>query len=157
MRAGPRRSYIPGGAPVLEGVRVANSAALAQLAPGLTSRGGVAYRAVSSIREHRASGRSRTRLRSAKMLSADCEFLGDCRVHDRSQGGARLALVGRVALPVRFRLYEDESGEANWVVVAWRRGATWSDAGLPAAQSVSAMCSLSWYSVPIRIARRKVP
>ena len=118
-----RRPAIPGDAQVLDGVRVANAAALALFAGSLARRGRVAYRVAAAVPEHRASGRNRMRLRSAKMLSAEGRFLGECRVHDRSSGGARLALAGPAVLPRRFCLYEDESGEASWVSVVWRRGA----------------------------------
>lgn len=119
-----RAPALAGGAPVLDGVLVADSAPLAFLAGRLAERGRVAYRVAVAAPEHRASGRNRMRLRSAKMLSAEGRFLGECRVHDRSMGGARLALAGPAALPRRFCLYEDESGEASWAIVVWRRGAS---------------------------------
>jgi len=79
--------------------------------------------APSAKAEARASRRSRTRLRSAKIIDSANRFLSECRIHNRSSSGLRLVLARRVVLPDAFCVYEDETGQAYWVAVIWRRGA----------------------------------
>jgi hypothetical protein len=115
----------------LNGLRVESGPAREDPAHALASHGQVVYSvaptpdnaAARREPDHRSSGRSRTRLRSAKIVNSSDIFLCECRIHDRSSGGLRLVLARCVALPGRFRLYEDESARTNWVGVVWRRGA----------------------------------
>jgi len=105
-----------------------------ETARALASRGQVGYRVVQPARpinpptsgrsEHRAAGRRRTRLRSAKILDFANKFVCECLVLDRSADGLRLRLGGAVRLPRYFRVHDDESGKVDVVATAWRRGAT---------------------------------
>ena len=113
-----------------DGVRVESGRALGQSAPVLAARGEIAYSVAPMAQgagappsDHRSNGRSRTRLRSAKIVNSVGVFLCECRIHDRSTGGLRLALARNIGLPGRICLYEDDTGQTNWVVVVWRRGA----------------------------------
>jgi hypothetical protein len=100
----------------------------------LAGRGLVAYRVVAPARpanptagdrrEHRAFGRRRTRLRSAKVLDSANKFICECLVIDRSASGLRLTLGRNIGLPRYFRVHDDESGAIEAVATVWRRGAT---------------------------------
>jgi hypothetical protein len=100
------------------------------LGQALATRGQVAYCRVAppaakpGETEQRRANRVRLRLRSAKLLTADKRFLCECRVQDRSNGGVGLVLARNVTLPSRLCLYDDETGQAHFVTVAWRRDAT---------------------------------
>ena len=103
-------------------------------ARALALRGQVAYRVVAPARpvdppaggrrEHRAFGRRRTRLRSAKVLDSANKFICECLVIDRSAGGLRLTLGRNVGLPRYFHVHDDETGAVAAVATIWRRGAT---------------------------------
>ena len=117
----------------LDGVRKPDRRFDRRNARALASRGQVAYSVVESSKErgprddgprdHRAAGRRRTRLRSAKILDAAGKFVCECLVHDRSASGLRLTLARNTGLPAHFRLHDDETGEVDVVETVWRRGA----------------------------------
>ena len=117
----------------LDGVRGRDWREDRDSARALARRGQVAYRVVEAARDerprtdgrpdHRAAGRRRTRLRSAKILDAANAFVCECLVHDRSASGLRLSLARNMGLPPYFRVYDDESGAVDTVETVWRRGA----------------------------------
>ncbi|MGD0640346.1 MAG: hypothetical protein ABSC22_06325 [Roseiarcus sp.] len=117
----------------LDGVRGQGRRDDRKYARALARRGQVAYFVVEPARnerprddgprDHRAAGRKRTRLRSAKILDSANKFVCDCLIHDRSASGLRLTLAQNLGLPAHFRVYEDESGEVDVVETVWRRGA----------------------------------
>jgi len=74
--------------------------------------------------ENRLSGRQRTRLRSAKLLDENYKFLTECRVHDRSPKGLRLALTRNTGLPGKVWFFDDETGEVLLLTIVWRKGET---------------------------------
>jgi hypothetical protein len=74
--------------------------------------------------DQRASPRELMRLRSAKLLDADCRFVCECRICDRSLTGLRLSLARNVELPPRLAVHIDETGEVRGANVIWRRGTT---------------------------------
>ena len=117
----------------LDGLRGPDRSDDREYARALALRGRVAYCVVEAARDekaradgrrdHRAAGRQRTRLRSAKILDSANKFVCDCLIHDRSASGLRLTLAQNLGLPAHFRVYEDESGEVDVVETVWRRGA----------------------------------
>jgi hypothetical protein len=119
---------------ILVGVRHEASAAApnpVRAARSLAFQGQVAYsvkhqdiQPPARPSENRANRRTRTRLRSAKLLNGEHQFLCECRVHDRSASGARIVLTRETGLPNRFFLYDDETNEILVATVAWRRGLT---------------------------------
>jgi hypothetical protein len=121
-------------ADTLDGVLRPDSRDDRETARALALRGLVAYRVLAQARaadppaggrrEHRASGRRRTRLRSAKVLDWANKFICECLVIDRSAGGLRLTLGRNVGLPRYFRVHDDETGAIEAVATVWRRGAT---------------------------------
>src|SRR3954447_530860 len=60
--------------------------------------------------EKRAHRRTRTRLRTGKLVDGRDMFLTECRFQGRSRVGARLELLRAVDLPDGLRLFEDETG-----------------------------------------------
>ncbi len=117
----------------LDGVRSRDRPDDRESARVLARNGQVAYSIVESgrqekprdegRRDHRAAGRRRTRLRSAKILDSANKFVCDCLIHDRSDSGLRLTLARNQGLPVHFRVHDDETGKVDAVVTVWRRGA----------------------------------
>ena len=117
----------------LDGLRGQDRRDDREYARALALRGQVAYSIVESARDgksageghgdHRAAGRRRTRLRSAKILDSANKFVCECLIHDRSASGLRLALARNLGLPVHFRVHDDETGKVDAVVTVWRRGA----------------------------------
>ncbi len=117
----------------LDGLRGQHRRDDREYARALALRGQVGYSIVESAgdeksadegrRDHRAAGRQRTRLRSAKILDVANKFVCECLVHDRSASGLRLALARNLGLPVHFRVHDDETGKVDAVVTVWRRGA----------------------------------
>jgi len=77
--------------------------------------------------ERRRQVRRRTRLRPAKIVSLEGRFITHCRIHDFTNGGARLASDAGSDLPDRFFVFDDCSRELIHAVVVWRRG---SDIGV---------------------------
>lgn len=77
---------------------------------------------VRAVGERRAMVRSRTRLRSGKVMSADGQFVAECLIANRSIQGGLLRLPGTIALPGRILLYDDQSGDLLAATVIWRRG-----------------------------------
>jgi len=70
--------------------------------------------------EKRAHLRTRTRLRTGKLVDRRNTFLTECRFHDRSRSGARLELLRAVDLPEGLRLFEDETGLLFAIRPVWR-------------------------------------
>jgi hypothetical protein len=70
--------------------------------------------------EKRAHRRTRTRLRTGKLVDRRDAFLTECRFHDRSRVGARLELLRAVDLPDGLRLFEDETGLLFAIRLVWR-------------------------------------
>jgi hypothetical protein len=109
----------------------ANAGKARVLERALASRGLVAYTVVESREkkgrynscEKRATSRSRTRLRSAKLLDLGDRFLCECLIHDRSPNGLRLVLARNQPLPNSLQICDDETQEVASVAIAWRRGA----------------------------------
>ena len=75
-------------------------------------------------REARAQARARTRLRSAKVLDANNAFLCEALMHDRSENGMRLLLSRNIGLPLRFGIYDDDTGDIVTASLVWRRAQT---------------------------------
>ena len=73
--------------------------------------------------EKRSSARRRLRLRSGKLLDAHNKFLCECLVRDRSGQGLCLMLAKNIGLPIRYRLYDDETGSLHAITTIWRRSA----------------------------------
>ena len=71
----------------------------------------------------RRTDRRRVRLWSGKILTSDCRFLTECRVHDVSNRGMRLALSRNVSLPNRVQVFIDATDAIVPMIVAWRQGA----------------------------------
>jgi len=97
----------------------------------LAERGEIAYWVVSNDgsaadknADQRAQARTRTRLRSAKLLGAGYRFLCEGRICDGSREGLRLALARDVMLPAQFAVHIDETSEVREAKVVWRRGST---------------------------------
>ncbi len=147
----------------LDGVRSPDRPNDRESARILAQGGQVAYSVVESgrnensagkgRRDHRAAGRRRTRLRSAKILDTANKFVCDCLIHDRSDSGLRLTLARNLGLPVHFRVHDDETGDVDVVVTVWRRGAVlgvrYSQAG-PVSIKPSARSALRgrFYAIP---------
>ena len=72
----------------------------------------------------RSQARTRTRLRSAKLLGAGYRFLCEGRICDGSREGLGLALARDVMLPAQFAVHIDETSEVREAKVVWRRGST---------------------------------
>ena len=120
--------------PALNGVKRgdwrARPEAAHKLALRLAERGEIAYwvttpetEATSPHRtEQRGGAREKTRLRSAKLLTAAYRFVCECRICDRSLNGLQLALTRNIGLPSRMAVHIDETGEVRHAEVVWRRG-----------------------------------
>jgi hypothetical protein len=110
----------------------AQSEAALNLGRKLASRGEIAYCVVSederspaaTSADLRAHPRTRTRLRSAKLLDGACRFLSEGRICDRSRHGLRLALARDIPLPPRLAVHIDETSEVREATIIWRRGST---------------------------------
>jgi hypothetical protein len=110
----------------------AQSEAALDLGRKLASRGEIAYCVVSEDElspaaksaDLRAHPRTRTRLRSAKLLDSGCRFLSEGRICDRSRHGLRLALARDIMLPPRLAVHIDETSEVREATIIWRRGST---------------------------------
>lgn len=91
---------------------------------GLAEQGFVTYSEAprASGGDLRSLARTRTRLRSAKLIDADNAFLCEALVQDLSSGGMRLRLARNIGLPPRFGVHDDISGALYTVSQAWRRG-----------------------------------
>ena len=148
----------------LDGVRQQERRDDRELARALALRGQVSYSVVEPARDgkpareggrdHRAAGRRRTRLRSAKILDSANRFVCECLIHDRSASGLRLALAKNLGLPAQFRVHDDETGNVDVVATVWRRGAVlgvrYSQAIGPASIKPSARSALRgrYYAIP---------
>ena len=77
--------------------------------------------------DRREVRRTRTRLRSGKLVDVRGRFMTECLVHDLSALGSRLRLPPAVGLPSTVQLFDDQSGILYLARVLWRRGA---EAGL---------------------------
>ena len=110
----------------------AESEAALKLSRKLASRGEIAYCVVSegepspaaTSADLRAHPRTRTRLRSVKLLDGGCRFLSEGRICDRSRYGLRLALARDIPLPPRLAVHIDETSEVREATIIWRRGST---------------------------------
>ena len=110
----------------------AQSEAALNLGRKLASRGEIAYCVVSEDElspaaksaDLRAHPRTRTRLRSAKLLDGGCRFLSEGRICDRSRDGLRMALARDVSLPRKLAVHIDETAEVREAKIIWRRGST---------------------------------
>ncbi|MBC8128988.1 MAG: hypothetical protein H7Y08_01550 [Rhizobiaceae bacterium] len=72
--------------------------------------------------ENRRAGRHRTRLRPAKLLSADRRFVGDCAIVDRSGSGARIRLLDAIdEMPTALNLYDETERVLHLVRTVWNR------------------------------------
>jgi hypothetical protein len=111
--------------------RTQSEAAL-NLGRKLANRGEIAYCVVSegelspaaTSTDLRAHPRTRTRLRSAKLLDGGYRFISESRICDRSRDGLRLALAHDIALPPRLAVHIDETSEVRKATIIWRRGST---------------------------------
>lgn len=151
-------------ADTLDGVRGKDRRDDRKYARSLALRGQVSYSVVESadngksgsdgVRDHRAAGRQRTRLRSAKILDSANRFVCDCLIHDRSATGLRLTLARNMGLPPQFRLHDDETGKVDAVATVWRRGASLGVRYSPSAGPVSIKPSVQsalrgrYYAIP---------
>ena len=82
----------------------------------LVREGRAAYRVDS-----RGAARLRARLQSAKILDASGGFLCEALIQDQSKSGFRLLLARDCALPSRFGVHVDLTGEVVTAAQAWRR------------------------------------
>jgi hypothetical protein len=119
----------------LEGVRTghwrAPSALQRVMSRSLARQSLVAYEVVEAAIEEpprtasgdrRSCARRRVRLRSGKLLDPQNKFISECLMRDESPQGLCLKLARNVGLPVRYRLYNDETGLITVVATIWRRG-----------------------------------
>ena len=99
----------------------------APLPGGLVSPDAPAFaysvRLVDNGGDRRLARRSRTRLRSGKILDIANEFLIECQVYDRSDYGARVRLGSDIPPQAALRLYEDDPERLRDVRIVWRSGA----------------------------------
>jgi hypothetical protein len=135
-RAAPSPANDGAAQPVLLGVKRQDWRSRSERARGLgrklAERGEIAYWVVSNDgrsaadkgADQRAQARTRTRLRSAKLLDGGCRFLSEGRICDRSREGLRLALLRDIALPPKLAVHIDETFEVREAEVVWRRGST---------------------------------
>lgn len=77
--------------------------------------------------ERRVEQRLRTRLRDAVVGMRRGHVLVECRIRDRSRGGARLRLDAPCALPRMFLLTDAASRARYHALLVWQRGC---DAGV---------------------------
>lgn len=71
--------------------------------------------------ERRRARRRGVRLTWGKALDASDRFLCECLVVNRSQGGARLRLTRKVALPNVFHYFDDTERAIYVAQVVWRQ------------------------------------
>lgn len=64
--------------------------------------------------------RQRTRLRTGKILDRRGQFVTECLIYDRSEGGGRLRLPAEIALAASIQLYEDQSAALLQADIVWR-------------------------------------
>lgn len=112
---------------VLEGVRLPG--AFAPTAMGDLARWRAAKRHDASYvrlgdapSDRRGEKRRGARLRWGKALDESDRFLCECVIVNRTHGGASLRLTRNVAAPLKFQLYDDDSGAIFAAQVVWRRG-----------------------------------
>jgi hypothetical protein len=87
--------------------------------------------------ERRSGARRRLRLRSGKLLDSQNKFICECLMRDESPQGLCLKLMKNLGLPVRYRLYNDETGTLSVVTTIWRRGELLGVRYCPAAKPAS--------------------
>ncbi|MBB3233692.1 PilZ domain-containing protein [Phyllobacterium endophyticum] len=73
--------------------------------------------------EKRIEERTRTRLRSGKLVTLDGRFITECHFHNIAGGGARIRVVGQCAIPIRFWLFDDQHRSALITEIVWRKDA----------------------------------
>lgn len=64
--------------------------------------------------------RQRTRLRTGKILDRRGQFVTECLIYDRSDGGGRLRLPAEIVLAASIQLYEDQSAALHQADIVWR-------------------------------------
>ncbi len=72
--------------------------------------------------ERRREGRSRTRLRDGLLGERRGHVLVECRIRDRSRGGARLRLDANHPLPKLFLLTDAASRARFHAALVWQQG-----------------------------------
>ncbi|MDX7950352.1 PilZ domain-containing protein [Lichenihabitans sp. Uapishka_5] len=119
MTARPARAGV---APIIDAIRVEGDAAAACgfTYTVLIDRKPAATPARAGD-DRREAPRRRTRLRSGKIVDAADLFVTECLVHDLSDTGMRLRLPIGVAMPDRFQVYDDQSGQLLRAELSWRR------------------------------------
>src|SRR3954451_8384087 len=78
------------------------------------------------LAEKRTKPRTRTRLRTGKIVDDQNGFLTECRFHDRSQSGARLELIRAIELPNGLRMFEDGTGLLFAIRPVWGAATFWA-------------------------------
>jgi len=108
--------------PVLEGVRLDRG--MSMLSRWRAQRSGAAtfMRLEEAPRDRRREQRRGAHLKWGKTLDRADRFLCECVFANRTSGGARLRLARNIALPQKFQLYEDDSGNIFDAQIVWRRG-----------------------------------
>lgn len=71
--------------------------------------------------EQRMEERKRTRLRSGKLVTLEGQFLTECHFQDLAEGGARIRIVSKSAIPDRFWLFDDQYCGALVTEIVWRK------------------------------------
>ena len=71
--------------------------------------------------EKRAKERTRTRLRSGKLVTLNGHFLTECHFHNLAGGGAKIRIVSQCAVPIRFWLFDDQYRGALITEIVWRK------------------------------------
>ncbi len=99
-----------------------------RIAAGEALRGDFTYSVVEpAAGERRLEHRLRTRLRDATLGMRRGHVLVECRIRDRSRGGARLRLDAPCALPRMFLLIDAGSRARYHALLVWQHGC---DAGV---------------------------
>ena len=93
-----------------------------RIASGETLQGDFTYSVVEpAAGERRVEQRLRTRLRDAMVGLRRGHVLVECRIRDRSRGGARLRLDAPCALPRMFLLTDAVSRARYHALLVWQR------------------------------------
>lgn len=118
--------------PMIDAVRLpknGNALRIAVQRRLIAGKGGVSYCILDERPQRGAQGerrngeRTRSRLRSGKLLDAQLSFLADCLIHDRSSTGARIRLLDARITQPDLHFYDDETETLRCAHIVWRRGA----------------------------------